>query len=244
MRLHETIKSLGKFRAILVITLLAVAFSVVITYLITTWFGGGPGAIGLIAGAVIPAVIAPIFSAVMIDLIFKLDDARAELQRVSILDDLTGVYTRRHFLKVAAEEFLRAERYGHEFSIIYFDLDDFKLVNDRFGHQTGDRMLQAVSQICMRNRRAIDTFARLGGEEFAYLLPATNGQGASEVAERVKRLLSGEPICVNGDCYNITASIGVAVYSHQYDSLDEMLARVDQVMYTAKAQGKNRIVVV
>lgn len=244
MRLHQAIKSLGKVRMILLITLLAVALSVAITHLITTWLGGGPSTMGLITAAVIPAIISPVFSTVMIDLIIQLDGARAELQRLSVTDDLTGVFNRRQFLNLAEQEFVRAERYGQEFSIIYFDLDDFKQVNDRFGYQTGDKMLLAVSQICMRNKREIDTFARLGGEEFAYLLPATNGQGALEVAERVKRLLSSEPVCVNGDCYNVTASIGVADYHRQYESLDEMLAHVDRVMYAAKAQGKNRILVV
>lgn len=244
MRVYETIKSLGKFRTILLITLMAVALSLVITYLITTWLSGGPSMVGLIAGAIIPAVISPVFSAVMLDLIFELEGARGELQHMSITDDLTNVFNRRYFLRLAEQEFLRAERYGQEFSIIYFDLDDFKQVNDRFGHQMGDEMLLAISQRCVSSTRSNDMFARVGGEEFAFLLPATNGQGALEFAERIKRLIASEPVCVNGDCFSITASIGVADYHRQYDSLDEMLAKVDQVMYAAKAQGKNRILVV
>ena len=156
-------------------------------------------------------------------------------------DELTGLANRRRFMEVVELELKRAERFQSPLGLLLVDLDDFKLVNDRFGHGTGDEVLRALSDVFRESLRDVDLAARLGGEEFAVLLPETDYPGAAGVAERLRAgLASLELKAPEGERFGVTASFGVAVYP-EAQSVDELLRAADAALYRAKAEGKNRV---
>jgi diguanylate cyclase (GGDEF)-like protein len=172
-----------------------------------------------------------------------LENARLHdlVQRQAITDDLTGLVNRRRFLAVLDTEVERAAQLGSGIGIVLIDLDDFKGVNDRFGHHSGDRVLAAFGRLLQEHIRDVDLAARLGGEEFALLLPEVEGRDAVSVAERLRRSLSERPIAsVEGNVLSSTASFGVAQY-RQGDSGEDLLRLADDALYRAKAEGKNRV---
>jgi diguanylate cyclase (GGDEF)-like protein len=153
-------------------------------------------------------------------------------------DGQTGAANSRAFRNIADAEIERCRRHDHELSLLYLDIDDFKAVNDSFGHAAGDRVLSAVSHVTRCSVRAGDTVARLGGDEFAVLMPATNRFAAAAVARRVRDELSrvttpdGEPV---------HCSIGVATMFDAPASVDQLIHVADHLMYRAKRAGKDRI---
>ncbi|MGB8956312.1 MAG: diguanylate cyclase, partial [Tumebacillaceae bacterium] len=165
----------------------------------------------------------------------------AILYEAMITDNLTGLYTRNYFNKRIQEEFAKVKRYGIDLSFLMIDLDDFRIVNNTFGHTEGDRVLHTVAQTLRKSVRNIDIVGRFGGEELIVILPNTNGAGAKNVAERLLQNLRAIPI--EGNQYRITASIGVAAVDtdHPVDS-DDLLEMADQAELHAKRTGKNRVV--
>jgi diguanylate cyclase (GGDEF)-like protein len=174
-----------------------------------------------------------------------LENARLHdlVQRQAITDDLTGLVNRRRFLAVLDAEVERAGQFKTGLAIVLIDLDDFKGVNDRFGHHSGDRVLAAFGSLLQEHVRDVDLAARLGGEEFALLLPEVEGRDAVLVAERLRRSLSGRPIAsVEGNALSSTASFGVAQY-RQGNTGEDLLRFADDALYRAKGEGKNRVCV-
>ncbi len=173
-----------------------------------------------------------------------LENARLHhvVQVQAVTDELTGLVNRRRFMTALETETVRTSRLRPP-SLILADLDDFKRVNDRFGHPVGDELLQAFSRAVLEHVRDIDIPARLGGEEFAVLLPETPLEGASAVAERLQRYLTATPLLVkNGQNIHATASFGVAELV-EGEAGDELLRRADAALYRAKDEGKNQVVV-
>ncbi len=153
-------------------------------------------------------------------------------------DYLTGAYNGRSFSEMAEAEINRARRNQLPFTVFYMDVDDFKLVNDRDGHSTGDRLLRVVAETIRKSVRSVDVVARLGGDEFAVLLPETDMCAAEVVIRRVRRQLLE---AARENRWPVTFSIGVVTWDAPPASLDEMLRAADGLMYTAKRNGKNRI---
>ena len=162
-----------------------------------------------------------------------------ELRQVAQRDQLTGAFTRRGFLGVAEKEIARRDRYGRPSTLVMFDIDHFKSVNDRFGHPVGDRVLQTVAQRCRDAMRPNDVLGRVGGEEFALLLPEVDGSDAMHAAERFRREIGGLPIDV-GEPLLVTASFGVAPLDLNTITPENWLARADVPLYDAKRTGRNR----
>jgi diguanylate cyclase (GGDEF)-like protein len=163
------------------------------------------------------------------------------VQRQAVTDELTGLVNRRRFMTALGSEIARASRIVPP-SLILADLDDFKLVNDAFGHPIGDELLQSFARAMLECVRDIDIPARLGGEEFAVLLPETPLAGAFAVAERLQRLLTRSPLLEqDGRSIRATASFGVAELI-EGETADELLRRGDAALYRAKAEGKNTVV--
>ena len=159
----------------------------------------------------------------------------------AVTDELTGLANRRRFMEVLTLELKRAERFQSPLGLVLADLDNFKLVNDRFGHHTGDEVLRALSIVFRAGLRDVDLAARLGGEEFAVLLPETDEVGAAGVAERLRAGLAAlELEGPAGAPLGVTASFGVAVFPEARSS-DELLTQADAALYRAKAAGKNQV---
>ena len=173
----------------------------------------------------------------------KEKDAKEMVSYLANIDPLTKSLTRRQFFNIAESEFLRFSRYRRPFSVLVLDLDRFKTVNDSYGHHAGDLVLRSFSLVALEQKRAQDTFGRLGGEEFGLLLPETNLEQAKVVAERIQKTWEKSPVNLDGVPIYSTVSIGVAEANADDQSFDSLLRRGDQIMYKAKERGKNQVAV-
>ena len=163
-------------------------------------------------------------------------------RRLAETDDLTRLWNRRYFMNSLEKEIERAQRYGQVFSLLMLDIDHFKVVNDTYGHAAGDRVLQHFSVIFGMLFRQVDVPARLGGEEFAVLLPQTGMDDAYSVAERFRKSVQSSPFHTGKADIFFTVSIGVAAYRLHISSPDEILKMADNALYDAKDAGRNRTV--
>lgn len=164
----------------------------------------------------------------------------SELEYYSMHDPLTGLYNRRHFNTILNYEIGRSERHNHEFSILLLDLDDFKDINDSYGHPTGDNALCAIAEILRKHLRKGDIACRVGGDEFVLLLMETGRSGACTVATNIGRAMRSKSFeSENGKRFHLTVSIGIATFPHDSDNITELLAYVDMAMYRAKKMGKD-----
>ena len=177
-----------------------------------------------------------------------LDKANAELQeknsklhQLSITDELTGLFNRKHLMETLEAEVTRSKRNEHTFALLVIDIDHFKLVNDTYGHQKGDEVLRLLGDIFHETVRSCDYVARYGGEEFIVMLPEVGAAGGQEVAERIRERVARESINRKGD--RITVSIGMAMFAEHGDNPELLFQQADQALYTAKAAGRNRVVI-
>ncbi|MCP4117139.1 MAG: diguanylate cyclase [Desulfobacteraceae bacterium] len=167
----------------------------------------------------------------------ELQAANAKLKRLSITDSLTGVYNRGYICKRLAEEVKKADRYGNDLSIILFDLDHFKNVNDRYGHQFGDIVLQRICDAVKESLREVDLFGRYGGEEFLVVLPGINLEQGHLAAERMRKIV--DSLIWNKPDFKVTISGGIATHDAGSDS--DLLKAADDLLYKAKSRGRNRM---
>lgn len=166
----------------------------------------------------------------------------AELLELAVTDPLTGIGNRRKFFEIGEKEFSLMRRFKDEMAVLMMDIDHFKKVNDGFGHAVGDEVLKRFAETCSRLIRDVDTFARIGGEEFALLLPKAGKEQALEVAERLRQSLSEIGLTgLDGETLTFTVSIGVATLESDGDTLGEVLARADKALYIAKGAGRNLV---
>lgn len=165
-----------------------------------------------------------------------------ELRRLAQTDALTNLANRRHFTTLAEQELSRTQRYGGPLSMLMMDIDFFKRINDSYGHKAGDIVLRRFADLSRQVLREIDPMGRIGGEEFAVILSHTDGRGALEVAERLRRKVAdAEIILPDGTAVNFTVSIGVASWSITCKDVDALLSQADQALYRAKSEGRNRV---
>ena len=162
-----------------------------------------------------------------------------QLEQLATTDPLTGLYNRRHFLVALDAEWSRFQRYYRSVSVLMVDVDHFKTVNDHYGHAIGDEALKMVAAACLRGKRKSDTVGRVGGEEFAIVLPETSLSRARIVAERLRKRIAGQTLRVGETTLQITASIGIAEASVSMSGSDALMNAADQALYQAKAQGRN-----
>lgn len=156
--------------------------------------------------------------------------------RLSRTDALTGVYNSREFFRLAEQELLLAQRYHRQITLAYIDLDDFKMVNDRFGHTAGDQLLKTITGLISAQLRRTDVFARMGGDEFALLLPDTDLQAAESVIMRIRAKLFVETQAHDAPT---SFSLGAVTFITPPPSVEAMLREADALMYAVKQQGKN-----
>jgi diguanylate cyclase (GGDEF)-like protein len=172
---------------------------------------------------------------------YALKESEQRFRKLSITDDLTGIYNSRYFLKRLQDEIERADRYGHPLSLLILDLDNFKKYNDTYGHVVGDEVLAKTGEILLKSLRKTDSAYRYGGEEFAVILPETGGNQAVHFAERIREGFEKHAFLIRQDgSLSVTASIGIAQYK-QGEEISAFIKQADENMYTAKKQGKNRI---
>ncbi len=169
---------------------------------------------------------------------------QAILQVLATTDDLTNLLNRRHFFELAEKELTRAKRYQQHFSLLIMDLDNFKAINDKYGHLSGDRVLHLVARCIRQNSRNVDISGRYGGDEFVILLPETEPAFTQVFAERLCQIIPAELKAMEEITIPITLSIGIANYSGESDiTFDNLLDRADEALYEAKQAGRNQLAV-
>ncbi|WP_223432431.1 GGDEF domain-containing protein [Pseudomonas sp. GL-B-26] len=166
-----------------------------------------------------------------------------ELQRLATTDVLTQSSNRRHFFDCAHREFEQARHQGTPLAFLLLDIDNFKVINDTYGHQEGDNVLQRIAESGRATLRRGDVFGRVGGEEFAAVFPGCAPDMAMQVAERLQREIQRLSFSHGDQTFGITVSQGLTSLTAEDESIDSLFARADAAMYQAKHQGKNRIVV-
>ncbi|HUI94762.1 MAG TPA: diguanylate cyclase [Xanthobacteraceae bacterium] len=163
------------------------------------------------------------------------------LERLATTDELTGICNRRRFLALAEQEWRRARAGGEPLALLIFDVDLFKSINDRFGHNVGDAVIRDAAAICHQVKRDGDIAARIGGEEFVLLLPRTPGHEALAIAEALRHRFEAAPFLADGERLRVTVSIGVAESDPGMAGVGDLMKRADQALYDAKRDGRNRV---
>jgi diguanylate cyclase (GGDEF)-like protein len=181
--------------------------------------------------------------ALYIFLVWMIAELRSLYERErhsSRTDALTKIPNRRAFFEVLETEKNRAQRYGSPLTLAYLDLDNFKAMNDRFGHTRGDHLLRVVAKTMQKNVRQVDMVARMGGDEFAVLLPETTEDSAAAVLQKLHTLLDS---AMRQRKWPVTFSMGAVTFQPPPDSTQEMISKADEVMYAAKTSGRDRVIV-
>jgi diguanylate cyclase (GGDEF)-like protein len=163
------------------------------------------------------------------------------IQQLATTDSVTGLFNRRHLFDLGRQEFLRAKRFNRSLSVIMMDIDHFKLVNDRYGHATGDQVLLKLGRLIQSEIREVDVVGRYGGEEFTIILPETSLHKAFDVAERLRRKINKTFYSVDHSTPEITVSIGVATIEADTQDFNELVNDSDVALYAAKEAGRNRV---
>jgi diguanylate cyclase (GGDEF)-like protein len=164
-----------------------------------------------------------------------------KLEQLATTDVLTGLNNRRRFLEVGETEWARFKRHNRPLTLLAIDVDHFKVVNDRFGHEAGDNALVELAKICQTARRATDLPARIGGEEFALLLPETNINLAETVANRLRQQTEDAELLCDRTPFRITISVGIAGALQSMPNFGALMRRADSALYHAKRLGRNRV---
>ncbi|HKL11746.1 MAG TPA: diguanylate cyclase [Clostridia bacterium] len=167
----------------------------------------------------------------------EIERLNRDLHQLSIMDKLTGLYNRYKLDEILKYEMLQSKRYGKKLTVIFFDLDNFKHINDKYGHKTGDIVLKSVSDLCQGLIRDTDSIGRWGGEEFMAIYPETSLNEGIHIAERIRKEIDSHTFEKN---ISITASFGVGSYKPVID-FDDFVRALDDSMYTAKRNGRNRV---
>lgn len=163
------------------------------------------------------------------------------MEQLATIDGMTSAYNRRHFMQLAEAEWSRFQRYHRPLSLMVFDIDNLKTINDRYGHAAGDRAIVQLCDLCRDAKRAPDILARLGGDEFALLLPETELPQAAIVAERIRTAVAARPVTTEGVTFSMTISIGIAQSKPGQSGINALMKVADQALYGCKERGRNQI---
>lgn len=171
----------------------------------------------------------------------ELIDKNSRLYELSIRDEMTGLYNHRHLIERGEYCIAEANRYKKPLSFLMVDIDHFKPINDNFGHPFGDFVLSGIADLLQSQLRGCDIISRYGGEEFAILMPSTNIEDATAVAEKLRKKVASHFFDHNGTKHQVTISIGIDQYHHDEDTVMQLISRADKALYHSKENGRNRV---
>ena len=184
------------------------------------------------------------FAMKLVGALRKIEESTRELQLLATQDAATGLFNRRYLMETGQHELARTQRYGSPMALLMLDIDHFKHVNDTWGHHVGDRVLHGVAQVMKAAVRDQDTVGRLGGEEFAVVVPETDRAGVLAIAERMRAAVEATPLALDVDVtpVRVTVIIGVTEAYAGNDTFEEAMVRADRALYRAKESGRNRVI--
>lgn len=234
--------SLGRIKSTILITLVAITLAVILDILLGKILGVPIGSQDLTKACLIALIIAPFISWYPLGLLFKLDKLKKEMAILATYDDLTGLYNRREFNNQSEKLHQYSARHKQPYAILVIDLDNFKNINDQYGHPSGDSVLTEFGHILRQQSRSGDISGRLGGEEFGLFLPDTNLKQAENFAERLRETIASSQIACDNQLIQYTASIGVAGNaSNPKLSIAQVFKNSDHALYIAKNNGRNQV---
>jgi len=237
--------SIGRLKTVLILAFMASMSSLVVTLLAVTLlnqrgFGLQTSVAAYLAVAVALVVTLP-FAWFLIDLLLRVHRDEQEMRSLASYDSLTGLLSRHAFFDNANNYISLAQREKNAFSVLVIDLDHFKLINDRYGHPAGDAVLKLFADVVNSVARRSDIIGRLGGEEFAMVLPSTTASEALEFSQRLHHAINQAVLKFNGSAIRYTVSIGLTEFDNaSADSIDDLLAQADIALYQAKQAGRNQ----
>jgi len=231
---------LGQIRTVLLITVISVLFSLLVYLFIIFLTNKALRFDGVLISLVIPTIVAPIISWYLIKFVFQIMALETKMRNLATNDSLTNLLTRQSFLNRIEPLYELAKRNQTSFAILYMDVDNFKSINDTYGHHIGDKVLHSLGEILQTNKRDSDLVGRLGGEEFAYALPEIDLDGAKYFSEKIRKIIENDIFKEEGIYINYTMSIGISLYSPKNKvTLEKLIAQADTALYDAKVNGKN-----
>ena len=231
---------LGLYWSTGLLTLFTIIVSVLVTMTVLLFSDERFTLSSLQIAVIISLIIAPSMSFLFLRQYFKIHSLEQQVRQLAMYDELTDFLTRRFFMEMANNYLSVAERSRDCFSLITFDIDHFKKINDTYGHLAGDKVLKNVADTCLQHKRKGDLAGRLGGEEFALLLPEMSAAGVVEFVEELRLLIQNTPCDIGNETIYCTASLGYLSISKQSQTLSVLLDIADKAMYQAKAKGRNR----
>ncbi|MBL8318515.1 MAG: GGDEF domain-containing protein [Burkholderiaceae bacterium] len=238
-RSSRALVQIGFVPALVLVTLVLVPVFALLAPLVVMMLGRGAPVLAAQVAALSALILVPSVGALVLRLLFQLERARARLSVLATQDALTGIHNRRYFFEIAEREWSRCRRYGEDAALLLIDADNFKAINDVYGHLCGDRLLIAIAKAVRATLRQPDLMARFGGEELIILLPHTDPLGALDVAERIRERVAGGRLEWNGEKVGTTVSVGVASYAGDDRTLDALIHDADLALYAAKKAGRN-----
>ncbi len=238
-RTSQALVQIGFVPALMTVTLVLVPVVALLAPLLVMLLGRGSPVAAAQVAALSALILVPAIGALVLQLLFQLEHARARLSVLATQDALTGVHNRRYFFEMAEREWSRCKRYGEDAALLLIDADNFKAINDVYGHLCGDRLLVAIAKAVRATLRQPDLMARFGGEEMVVLLPHTDPLGALDVAERIRERVAGGRLDWQGEKVGTTVSVGVASYAGDDRTLDALVHDADLALYAAKKAGRN-----
>lgn len=245
MNIRKAISKLGRGKTVALITAISLLISVMLTLvfiqLLVTDNIATSRRIGLTIAISVPLLVAPISSWYLVGLLLEIHDLEEKMRALATYDDLTGLLTRKVFLERAQQLLKLVKRTGQALSFLLVDIDDFKQINDKYGHAAGDKALMLFGHAIASISRESDMACRFGGEEFAFCLPNTSGEQAMIFSERLHRITRETLINYDDKSLIYTISIGIASYPDiNTENSDDILNAADNALYNAKRVGKNQ----
>jgi diguanylate cyclase (GGDEF)-like protein len=232
---------LGHIKLTILIGIGSILASVFISYVAVLLFHIPFVWSNFILAIIIPAIIAPSVSWFFLKIYFKLEKLEQEMRRLATYDSLTGLLSRKVFLDLGETLYKKIKAENKSFTVLYIDLDNFKIINDAYGHHVGDEVLRFLGKELLGTFREKDIIGRLGGEEVAVILLDTKLETISNIIKRIQYKFSHANLMFEEKVLNFTVSIGIAAISKKDDNLtlDNLIAQADKALYKAKNSGKN-----
>ncbi len=238
--MRKVIYKIGRLKIVIVISMIAVLLAVLLNYLFQSFQEVTFSYSSLLRAAVIPLIVAPLLSWYLVGLFLRVIELEQKMSEWALFDQLTGLLNRRAFLHRAEQEYRSAKRYQTTFGVVVLDLDHFKSINDQHGHKAGDSILRDFGDLVLEHIRQSDISGRIGGEEFAFILPNTNLVQSKMFAEKLLKAVADRVVTIDNKAITYTASIGITVSFPENDfKINNLIHHADQALYEAKSAGRN-----
>jgi len=242
--MRAKIIQLGHIKTVILISLISIIGSVLVYIPIGYLIEGKVHFTGIVISILAPMIIAPSVSWYMVKLLIKIHHLEIEMRELATFDSLTKVMSRKTFLTNTQTIYELIQRDKLSLAMLYIDIDNFKKINDTYGHSIGDVVLRDFGYILKELKRRSDLVGRLGGEEFAFILPETNMKGATNFADNLRNIVNNKIVKYDNISISYTISIGVSVFNNNNQvNLDELTKQSDEALYIAKHSGKDSTII-